>query len=41
MYLHATALVAGFSFTLGEDDDSVDDDKPPPTTTTTTIRIPR
>ena len=26
MYLHATALVAGFSFTLGEDDDSVDDD---------------
>ena len=26
MYLHATALVAGFSFTLGEDDDSVEDD---------------
>ena len=26
MCLHATALVAGFSFTLGEDDDSVDDD---------------
>lgn len=25
MYLHATALVAGFSFTLGEDDDSVED----------------
>ena len=26
MYLHATALVAGFSFTLGEDDDSIEDD---------------
>ena len=26
MYLHATALVAGFSFTLGEDDDSVEND---------------
>ena len=26
MYLHAAALVAGFSFTLGEDDDDVDDD---------------